>query len=185
MKKEYYVYVYLDPRKQGKFIYNSLKFLHEPIYIGKGKGKRHIQLKDRNSFITAKLAKIDNKPIILIIADNLKESEAFDLEKELITLIGRRDLGKGSLCNLSDGGEGPGGATRSLELRNRISNSMKGLVRSKETRDKISKYRMNNPLSQETRSKMSKARTGKTLSQATKDKISVKIKKAWENMKAF
>ena len=37
---ESYVYVYLDPRKPGKFIYNDFSFEFEPFYVGKGYGDR-------------------------------------------------------------------------------------------------------------------------------------------------
>ena len=38
----FYVYVYLDPRKSGKFSYKTVSFLYEPIYIGKGKDRRYL-----------------------------------------------------------------------------------------------------------------------------------------------
>lgn len=37
--EDFYVYVYLDPRKIGIFCYDDLKFGYEPFYIGKGKKK--------------------------------------------------------------------------------------------------------------------------------------------------
>lgn len=37
---KYYVYILFDPRKPGKFIYNSFCFLYKPFYIGKGKIKQ-------------------------------------------------------------------------------------------------------------------------------------------------
>ena len=38
--KNFYVYVYLDPRKTGEFIFDEFKFDFEPFYVGKGKNRR-------------------------------------------------------------------------------------------------------------------------------------------------
>ena len=45
-------------------------------------------------------------PIALKVFENISEEEAFKKESFLIKNIGRADLGLGSLCNLTDGGEG-------------------------------------------------------------------------------
>ena len=38
----YYVYIFLDPRKSGKFVYSNIdfSFLFEPFYVGKGQRTR-------------------------------------------------------------------------------------------------------------------------------------------------
>ena len=38
---DYYVYAYLDTRKNGDYIYDDLIFGYEPIYVGKGKNRRY------------------------------------------------------------------------------------------------------------------------------------------------
>lgn len=39
----HYLYIYLDPRKPGKFTYSKqVSFLFEPIYVGKGTGDRYL-----------------------------------------------------------------------------------------------------------------------------------------------
>ena len=38
---EFYVYIYLDPRKPGRYCYEEVSFLFEPIYVGKGKNNRY------------------------------------------------------------------------------------------------------------------------------------------------
>ncbi len=67
------------------------------------------------------------KPIIVL--NNLKESKAYEKERELIELIGRKDLKLGPLTNLTNGGDGSFGIL--------------GKTRSKETKEKISR---NNPM---------------------------------------
>lgn len=37
-----YFYVYLDPRKPGRYCYKDISFLYEPLYVGKGKNKRYL-----------------------------------------------------------------------------------------------------------------------------------------------
>ncbi len=49
----FYVYAYLDPRKEGRFQYGTHIFGYEPFYIGIGKGKRdrcfsHLEPKNLN-----------------------------------------------------------------------------------------------------------------------------------------
>jgi hypothetical protein len=115
MENGFYTYIYLDPRKPGKYNYGEYSFEYEPIYVGKGKNNRceiHIRYAKRKSitdtsFFTKKLRRIlesNLEPIIIKVNENLSESIAFELEKELIGLIKRYP--DGPLTNLSDGGVG-------------------------------------------------------------------------------
>ena len=36
----FYVYVYLDPRKPGNYVYGEYSFDYEPFYVGKGSNGR-------------------------------------------------------------------------------------------------------------------------------------------------
>jgi LEM-3-like GIY-YIG domain len=88
--KDYYVYVYVDPRN------------YEEFYFGKGKGSR----KDAHLTSTsdtekaARIAAIHAaglKPIIRVIARDLSESEAYLIEKTLLWKLGKH------LTNVSSG----------------------------------------------------------------------------------
>lgn len=107
----FYVYIYFDPRS-GKKV---------PIYVGKGTQKPTDKRKKRawshwnktpNKFFQRVLLKIKQvglRPSVAIIDVGSSEEEAFELEKKLIAKYGRRDLCKGTLLNLTDGGDGVSG----------------------------------------------------------------------------
>lgn len=148
----YYIYIYLDPRKPGKYEYDEYSFDHEPFYVGKGKNNRYKPIthisRDSNTYLINKLCKIGYDNIKIYRRKNLTGQEAFKLEKFWITAIGRKDLGLGPLVNLTDGGEsGPVGCIRSKEVRYKISNTLQGHKVSKETREKQRKAKEGKPLS--------------------------------------
>lgn len=109
MEKEYYVYVYLDPRNKGKFKYGDYEFDYEPFYVGKGKGKRYLKHLLENEETTANIFKyrLINKvrgsglePIIIKVKEDLGEIDAYEIESSLIEIIGRRCNNEGSLTNI-------------------------------------------------------------------------------------
>jgi hypothetical protein len=111
---KFYVYVYLDPRP-GKGL--------QPIYVGKGtvdldRASYHWERRCVNPFLQSVLDKIRVAglvPQITIAAYMEDEDEAFAMERDLIAQYGRRDLRTGSLCNLTDGGQGVAGLKYSEE----------------------------------------------------------------------
>jgi hypothetical protein len=150
---KYYTYAYL--REDGT-----------PYYVGKGNGNRAFKR-------TKKCIKPPkDKSRIIILKQNLTEEEAFKHEKYMIAVFGRKDLGTGILHNRTDGGEGSSGATRSLELRNKISKSLKGRIVSEETKRKLSEIGKGKVVSEETKRKLSEIGKGKVLSEETKRKMS-------------
>jgi hypothetical protein len=62
---------------------------------------------------------------IEILAQNLSLEDAIDLEMLLIKEYGRKDIGTGILCNLTDGGEGTINVT--LEVRKKLSERRRGV----------------------------------------------------------
>lgn len=128
----YFVYCFFDPRRPGKYSYRDFYFEFEPIYIGKGKGKRpqkHYTLyKLINNRFYSKIESIIKsgmKPNFSILIDNLNELDALRLEIEYIKIIGRIENG-GSLTNLTDGGKGNSGFHHSDITKKRMSEKRKG-----------------------------------------------------------
>ncbi len=112
-KEEYYVYIYLDHRKPGWFTYGNLKFVFEPFYVGKGyknrmNDHRRENTELRKKYIFNKINKIfvetGKEPISFKYQENMLEQSAYDLKEEIVDLIGRKNLNRGPLINLVDGG---------------------------------------------------------------------------------
>lgn len=104
---------------------------NEVFYIGIGISKNYKRAyqsdKSRNIFWKNIVNKA--KYEVKIIADNLNWQEACELEIKLIKQIGRKDLGLGTLVNLTDGGDGNIGMSQ--VTKDKISNSLRGKIQSK------------------------------------------------------
>ena len=94
-----------------------------PFYIGKGKMDRAHTKRGRSKWWYKTVNK--HKFKVVILEDNLNEIVAFKKEIEYITKYGRKDLGLGSLVNMTNGGEGFSGE-HTKETKNKISKSMLG-----------------------------------------------------------
>jgi hypothetical protein len=175
---QFYAYIYRDPSRN-----------FQPIYVGKGQGKRsHSHLNNRDkphkkenkSFMgrLRKMKEIGIEPVIQIF--NCESEELAHLfEEEAIDKYGRIDLGKGSLFNHTNGGEGTSGRIASVETRQKMSIARKGKSPSPETRQKLSdankgeKHLMfGKSLSAAYRQKISETMKGKSRSPETRQKIS-------------
>jgi len=121
--EDYYVYVLLDTRTSGDFIYDNIKFEYKPFYVGKGRGSRISQSKSNKIKRVKNIEKqkliekihsedMEVKSIKYLI--DLTESDSFVKESLLIRKIGRLDKGNGPLTNRSYGGEGQAGGTSRL-----------------------------------------------------------------------
>lgn len=128
------VYVLLDPRKYGIFIYGEYKFEYEPFYVGKGfltRPKAHFEprlLKEKtrkSSKIKAVIKTTGQNPPYLILKTGITDQEACRSEVLLIKQIGRLDCKTGPLVNGTDGGTG-GVKIPSKETRIKLSKALKG-----------------------------------------------------------
>lgn len=154
--KENYVYIYYQ---------NTI-----PIYVGRGKGNRMYQhlipsrIKARESILfynkLNKMLKNNETPIVKVLRNNLTLEESKLVEEIVIQMIGRRDLNNGTLCNLTNGGEGHKGYIKSEELKNRISQWSKGKKLSKEHVEKLKIANTGKKASKETKLKISLATKG-------------------------
>lgn len=105
------------------------------FYIGIGSDvdyKRACQKHQRNKFWHA----ITNKTSysVEIIEDGLTWEAACTKEAAYIILYGRRDIGTGTLCNLTSGGEGTNGCIKTEETRLKLSKANTGKVISEKTK---------------------------------------------------
>jgi len=161
----YYIYMYLDQ--------NNI-----PFYIGKGKDNRykvqqHLGTSHSNAFLQNKIRKVGVENIkIHFPHKDLDEEQAFYLEEYYIAGYGRRDLGLGPLCNLTDGGDGPSGIIVSNETRKKMSDVAKDRIVSNETRKKMSESATGRKLSDGAKRKLSEFNKGHIVSNKTRQKIS-------------
>lgn len=92
----------------------------------------HLYCKDRHTHFYNWLNKLKSlgytnktiKPFIIKAVNNLTENQAYKIEIDFISTIGRADLGTGTLTNLNNGGEG--GISPSQEIKDKISAKNRG-----------------------------------------------------------
>lgn len=163
------------------YTYMWLRENGTPYYVGKGSGKRAFR---------------DGSPdeSRIVIQEWPDQETAFENEKSLIALYGRKDIGTGILNNRTDGGEGISGLIRTKEHTEKIMRHLRGRPLSKKHCSRISEGMKGekNPafgkkrpdlsaintatkkgkvLSNETRSKMSASHTGLKIPEEVKQKM--------------
>lgn len=154
-------------------VYIHKKPNNEIFYVGIGSKKRAYCKTNRSSFWKKTINKYPNYNI-KIIYKNLTWDEACFKEINLIRLFGRKDLGLGTLVNMTDGGDGLVGYKHSTETKLKMSLSRKGIKkhpRSNETKLKISKANSNKKFTKEHCKKLSLAHKNKIVSDNTKFKM--------------
>lgn len=122
IERKYFVYVYLDPRNEGEFIYGNFKFDYAPFYVGKGVDiiinnermnyDRHFShlYYYPNKIVTLKhkvindiKTQLNRLPIIIKVVENVDEKTSYDVENYLINNIGRINNRTGILTNIVSG----------------------------------------------------------------------------------
>ena len=110
------------------YLYRHIRLdKNEPFYVGIGTDnefKRAYNLHNRSNH----WKNITNKASyrVEILLDNICWEEACEKEIEFISLYGRKDLGKGPLVNLTDGGEGFLGYKHTESTKKTISQKLLG-----------------------------------------------------------
>lgn len=136
------------------YVYGYFREDGTPYYIGKGHGRRAWNKHKRGM-----LPKDPSR--IKILLDRMNEKDALEAERDLISLLGRKDLGTGCLCNLTDGGEGTAGRfySPSSQHREALSLSMKGKSKSPSHKTAISSSLRGKKKTASHRAKISRARS--------------------------
>lgn len=132
--------------EKKSYVYRHLKPNGEVFYVGVGTDsnfQRSKSKRNRNEFWRYIVDKYGYE--IQILKQNISKKEAEEVEILLVSWYGRRDLGLGTLCNLTDGGGGTIGHTHTKEycemmseLRRGDKNPFYGKNHSKESCKKIS-----------------------------------------------
>jgi len=111
------------------YLYRHIRLdKNEPFYIGIGNDENHCRAYN-NKRRTKYWKNITSKTLyeVEILLDNLTWDEACSKEIEFIELYGRTDLNKGTLVNLTNGGEGKNGYKHSEDSKKLISKKQKGI----------------------------------------------------------
>lgn len=190
----FYNYVYLDPRKPGKYEYDNICFLYEPIYFGKGKNDRkysHItyyknnRIDRLNKLLYYKLKNIYKEklsPFIISYNYNINEKLCYDYEKYMISLIGTIDgetIKRGPLCNFCIDNRPPCHKGKTYEEIYGIEEAKKQRIKRTQLQINAGGYFGGRKHSQETLKKLSNIQSGsgngmygKKQKDSTKEKIS-------------
>jgi len=161
------------------YVYRHIRLdKNEPFYIGIGSDetyKRAYKTKGRSKYW-------ENISIngyeVEILMDNITWEDACKKEVEFISMYGRKDLGQGTLVNLTNGGDGSPGVivsekTRSYHKVNNKgkSNPFYGKKHNEETILKLKLNRQNSIMPESTKEKISKTLKGRKFSKETIEKM--------------
>lgn len=161
------------------YVYRHIRLdTNMPFYIGIGSDnlyKRANEKSRRSNF----WKKIINKTQyeVEILFDNVSIEFAKEKEIEFIKLYGRIDLNNGSLCNLTNGGDGVNGYIFTNEHKQKLSKSAKKRIITEEQKQKLRQYRIGKKLSPYVIECIKKANIGRKRSESEIKKHSDRMKK--------
>lgn len=161
-------HVYIDRKPSG-----------EPFYVGVGNSRR-VKSFRRNAFHENTTNKYPDWTRTVI--ETSTWAKCVELEKFLISEIGRRDLGLGSLVNLTDGGDGSPGVICSEEAKLKRSKATKGRPKSDEHKALIGAGNTGKVRPCYEVERMRLRSTGKRMSVESKLKVQAASVKMWSNI---
>jgi len=143
------------------FVYVDSKPDGTPFYVGKGRHLR-VQIKARANKHHARICnKYPDWQRGLAFIGN--EADALKKEMQLIYEFGRVNSGTGTLCNLTDGGEGSSGFKHTEESKQKIINYLKTRKHSKETKLKIKQSNLGLKRTEEQKANIGKSSLGRKI----------------------
>jgi hypothetical protein len=159
------------------YVYRHIRLdKNVPFYVGISSDsdyKRANSKTQRSDYWNRITEKTDYK--VEIMLDDIDIDFAKEKEIEFISLYGRSNIKEGTLCNLTNGGEGTFGWTPTEENRKKMSESRKGRsMHSADTRAKISestKGKKKPPRTKEHLRKLSETSKGRFFSNDARKKI--------------
>jgi hypothetical protein len=167
------------------YLYRHIRLdKNEPFYIGIGsddKYKRANSKKNRNNHWKSIVSKTEYE--VQILCDDISYEYAKEKEIEFIDIYKRKE-DKGTLCNITKGGDGILGLKHTEESKRKMGAPHKGKKISEWHRKRISEAHKGKVLTKETRLKMSEkalgeknSRYGVKISDSTKEKMRKSAKK--------
>lgn len=117
----FYIYRHIRPDT------NDVFYIGKGYMLTKGHSCRHLSKHGRNKYWESIVEKNNGVYEVEIIFYCKTEEEVNKKEIEFIKLYGRKNLNKGTLCNLTDGGDGSIGIRVSKQTRDKLSAKFSGI----------------------------------------------------------